>query len=170
MKPSLFFLGGLLMGACAMFYLDARSGGRRRARVRDKLVGAGHEVADLAQEKAKRAADRAKGMVAARSLGGQTRSEPESDLQLHERIRARLGRVVSHPRSVHVDVEQGSVRLWGHILSKEVDDLLHEVRSMAGVTDLRNDLQAHDTPGHLPELQGRTEPRGSGTPGPTTWH
>lgn len=158
------FLGGFLAGMCASYYLDSVSGGRRRALVRDKVVSTGHDAAWLAQAKAKRALDRAKGVLATHSLDGRTRRLPESDQQLHDRIRARLGRTVSHPRSIHVDVEEGCVCLRGHLLTKEVAGLMSEVRSMPGVSDVRNELIAHDSPEGIPELQGRTTPPGREQP------
>lgn len=41
MKHPLSFLGGLLAGACAMYYLDGVSGPSRRARLRERLAGSG---------------------------------------------------------------------------------------------------------------------------------
>lgn len=74
-----------------------------------------------------------------------TRSEPRSDQQLHDRIRARLGRVISHPKSVHVGVSQGHGVLTGHILTQEDDKLLDEVKH-AGVTAVDNQLVATTVP------------------------
>lgn len=171
MKHPLSFLGGFLAGLCAMYYLDAQSGGRRRALVRDQLVSAGHDLADLAQVTSKRALGRAKGMVATGSLDRRTRRPPESDFQLEERIRARLGRTVGHPGAVHVHVEQGCVRLDGHLLRKDLDPLMQEICSMAGVSEVRNELQVHEQAEGVPELQGSTEAPGrEPSPGGTAWH
>lgn len=150
---------GIAAGAVAMFFFDSVSGGRRRALVRDKIVGVGHDAAYLAQAKSKRAADHLKGLFVTRHLDRVTRSEPQGDQQLHDRIRARLGRVISHPKSVHVEVNQGRVALTGHILTKEVDKLLSEVKHNVGVKTVDNQLVCHDSPQGIPELQGRTEPR-----------
>lgn len=160
MRHPLSFLGGFLAGVLAMYYLDAQSGGRRRALVRDKMVGAGHDLADAAQGQARRTWDRARGLAATRSLDRVTRRAPESDQQLHDRIRARLGRITGHPGAVQVEVEQGCVSLSGHVLRKDLDNLLFEVRDMAGVKELRNALQVHDSPEGIPELQGGDEPPG----------
>jgi hypothetical protein len=151
---------GIAAGAAAMFFFDHVSGGRRRALVRDKIVGSGHDAAYATQAKAKRAADHLKGLFVTKRLDRVTRSAPESDQQLHDRIRARLGRVVSHPKSVHVGVNDGRVTLTGHILSKEVSQVLDEVKHSTGVTAVDNQLTCHDSAEHIPELQGRTEPRG----------
>jgi hypothetical protein len=151
---------GIAAGAAVMYFFDSVSGGRRRALVRDKIVGAGHDAAYFAQAKSKRAADHVKGLFATRHLDRVTRTEPQSDQQLHDRIRARLGRVTSHPKSVHVGVTQGHVTLTGHILTKELDKLVDEVRHNVGVTTVDNQLICHDSAEGISELQGRTEPRG----------
>lgn len=151
---------GIAAGAVAMFFFDGVSGGRRRALVRDKIVGVGHDAAYFARVKSKRAAGHLKGIFITRHLDRLTRSRPHSDQQLHDRIRARLGRVTSHPRSVHVEVHQGRVSLTGHILTKELDRLLNEVKRNVGVMAVDNQLVCHDSPKGIPELQGRTEPRG----------
>lgn len=151
---------GIAAGALTVFFFDSVSGGRRRAFVRDKIVGASHDAASFAQATSKRAADRASGLFATGRLDRVTRSEPQSDQQLHDRIRARLGRVISHPRSVHVEVRGSSVCLTGHILTRELDDLLSEVKHSAGARTVENQLTCHDSAEGIPELQGRTEPRG----------
>jgi hypothetical protein len=151
---------GIAAGAVAMFFFDSVSGGRRRALVRDKIVGAGHDAAYAGQAKGKRAFDHLRGLFSTRHLDRVTRSQPENDQQLHDRIRARLGRVISHPKSVHVEVNQGRVTLTGHILTKEVAELLNEVERNAGVKAVHNQLVCHETAQGIPELQGRTEPSG----------
>jgi osmotically-inducible protein OsmY len=163
MKHPLSFLAGFATGAVTMYYLDSTSGGRRRALVRDKMVSAGHDVADFAQAKARRAMDRAKGVLATGDLHGVTHRPPQSDQQLHDRIRARLGHVISHPKAVLVLVQDGRVRLQGHVLRPEVDALLSAVRRMPGVAELRDELEVHDSPDGVPHLQGNSEPP-SGTP------
>lgn len=156
MKDLPSFVIGLGAGVLLMYYLDSASGGRRRALVRDKAVAAGQDVVDYAETRGKRAADQVKGMVATGTLDRATRREPESDLQLHERIRARLGRIVSHPKAVHVAVRDGRVTLTGDILSREVDTLLAEFKEMPGVMSVQNELSAHDSPQGISALQGAT--------------
>ncbi|MFL6693992.1 MAG: BON domain-containing protein [Ramlibacter sp.] len=156
-KHPVSFLGGCIAGAFAMYYLDQRQGARRRALVRDKLVSAGHDIADRAGAAGKHAADRVRGAMATGRLDGDTSSEPQSDQQLHDRVRARLGRLVSHPRHLHVQVEQGCVCFTGHAVRGELERLLPEVRAMAGVREVKSELQLHDRPDefqNLPAQQG----------------
>lgn len=160
MNSRLSLLVGFAAGAATMYYLDPLAGRRRRALVRDQVVAAGHKAADLAEAKGKRAVDRLKGYAVTRRFDRHTPHQPESDQQLHERIRSRLGHVVSHPRSVDVTVENGYVQLGGHILTRELDRLLSEVKDMAGVRSINNRLTCHDSPAGVPELQGHTRPPG----------
>lgn len=160
MRDVLSFAVGAAAGALAMYYLDAQSGRRRRALVRDQAVAAGHDAAYYARTKGKRAMDHLQGIAATGRLDRVSHSEPESDRQLQDRIRSRLGRLVSHPGAVQVDVERGSVWLRGHILTKEQNALLQDVHGMAGVESVRNALVCHDSAEGVPELQGRSEPRG----------
>lgn len=48
----------------------------------------------------------------------------------------------------------------GHILTRELDDLLYELKQMQGVQAVTNELSCHDTAEGIFELQGRTEPAG----------
>lgn len=156
MKHPWSVLGGCLAGALAMYYLDPRTGAYRRSLVRDKTVGACHDAASLARAKGKRAADRVKGVVATGRLDRVTSRPPESDHQLHERIRARIGRLVSHPRLLEVSVEQGRVSLGGHVLRSEIDHLMADLRAMPGVAEVHSELQVH---GRAHELQNIPAPR-----------
>lgn len=148
MKDKLSLVVGIAAGALAMYYLDPQAGRRRRALVRDQLVAAGHDAAYFTGRKAKRAADRVKGYLATHRPG--RHDQPESDQQLRDRIRARLGHVMRSPRSVEVRVEQGRVSLRGHILRHELDRVLHEVSRMAGVASVESHLVTHETEAGIP--------------------
>lgn len=133
-------------GALFMYYLDAKSGARRRALVRDTVVSSGRDAARRAQASGKHATDRMKGL-AARVRGA---LEPGSDEHLREQIRARLGHVTSHLRSLRIEANGGDVCLRGHVLARDLDRVLAEVKAMPGVTTVRSELIAHDTSEGLP--------------------
>lgn len=155
MKHPLSFLGGLAAGALLAYYMDSRTGAYRRALVRGKLVAAGHDMAHLANTKRKRAGGVLRGMLATHRLDRRSTRPPESDEQLHDRIRARLGHTISHPRAVEVEVDQGCVQLCGHVLHGEAEALCHEVQSMPGVRELRSNLRAHDSAQSLQRAMGQ---------------
>lgn len=146
------FLTGLGVGAGLMFLFDPQGGGRRRARLRDQVVRSAHKSADAFGATRRDVANRAAG-AAARVRGLFHRGDVD-DVVLAERVRAQLGRVVSHPRAIEVDVTQGCVTLRGPILQAEVDELVRSVQHVWGVREVVNELDAHLQPGDAPMLQG----------------
>lgn len=147
-------ISAVAAGAAAMYYLDPQQGKRRRALVRDKVVSVSHDAADVAQAKGRHVANRMKGLVA--EGGSHFRSSaPASRGRIHQRVRACLGRVTTHPKAVRVEVlDEGEVRLSGHILAGEIDTVLSEVGAVDGVKHVHSDLMIHETAGNIPELQG----------------
>lgn len=130
-------LGALAAGALAMYYLDPELGARRRALLAD-LVRSGfpgeRRHAAARSRRPRRAYLRA------------THADPRSDAELRDRIQMRLGRMVSHPGAIRIDVDNGVVRLSGGVLAKERDGLLAQVQDMPGVQKLVNAMTAHDNP------------------------
>jgi len=65
---------------------------------------------------------------------------PISDDIVLERVRQRVAELVSQPDSIDVSVENGVVRLAGHVPPEERDSLLTQLLYMPGVVRLRNAL------------------------------
>lgn len=140
------------LGAGLMYLLDPNRGRRRRAQLRNRMTAAVHQLQDAADTTWRDVRHRAYGTVAeARSL---VRRDQPADEVLCERVRAKLGRYVSHPSSIHVSADQGRVTLDGLILAEEVDDLLAAVYGIKGVVGIDNRLQAHAERGNISGLQG----------------
>jgi uncharacterized membrane protein len=99
------------------------------------------------------AVHRAQGLVAEtkRLLGP---AAAVTDEVLVERVRAALGRIVSHPHAMEVFVDQGHVDLSGPILADEVRPLLRCVRAVPGVRGVSDHLEVYPERGHVPALQG----------------
>ncbi|HZM36602.1 MAG TPA: SRPBCC family protein [Burkholderiales bacterium] len=145
------FVGGAL-GALAMYLLDPQSGRRRRARARDQLMHASRVLNDAGKVTARDAAHRAQGIAAgARKLFNR---EEVSDEALLGRVRAALGRVVSHPHAIEVAADGGHVTLGGPILAGEVRPLLRAVRAVPGVRAVADQLTVHQSAEHVSALQG----------------
>ena len=151
------FLGGAVVGVALMYFWDPNSGRRRRARTRDKVVHAARLVNEGAKVTARDTVHRAQGAWAeAKRL-----FNPEEELDdeaLAGRVRAALGRMVSHPHAIEVTAGGGHVTLMGPILSYEVRPLLKAVRRVAGVRAVSDQLTVYNEPGDVPALQGG-EPR-----------
>src|ERR687896_256085 len=151
MNPIL--VGGAL-GALAMYFLDPHEGRRRRVRTRDKVVHAGKRLNEAGMVTARDTVQRAYGVLAsARKL---FQHEEVADGVLIERVRAELGRVVSHPHAVDVAADRGHVTLSGPILAEEVRPLLRCVRQVPGVKAVSDRLTVYEDAEaqHVSSLQG----------------
>lgn len=152
------FLGGAAVGMALMYFLDPNSGRRRRARTRDRMVHAARLVNEGAKVTARDTVHRAQGAWAeARRLFTHD-DEEVGDEALIGRVRAALGRVVSHPHAIEVSASGGHVTLFGPILSYETRPLLKAVRRVPGVRAVSDQLTVYSEPGNVSSLQGG-EPR-----------
>jgi hypothetical protein len=88
------------------------------------------------------------------------RHEQVDDLVLAERVRATLGRVVSHPHAIQVVSSGGFVVLRGPILEREAEPLLSAARHVRGVREVIDQLERHEQAGTVPSLQGGRAPAG----------
>jgi uncharacterized membrane protein len=151
-------LTGLGLGIGLMYFLDSARGPRRRALMRDRLAHAARVAGDSAGATARDVTHRASG-VAAR-VRGSMRHDEVDDRVLMARVRAQIGRVVSHPRAIEVDAADGAVTLRGPVLEAEVPQLMKAVEHVRGVTRVVNELEPHREAGNVPALQGGTTPPG----------
>ncbi len=143
---------GVVVGASAMYLLDPDRGARRRSLLRDRGVHAGHKLSDGLAATARDARNRTRGTAAALRARFRT-DEPGEDV-LHERVRSAIGRAVSHPGAITVVVTRDCVTLTGEVLADEVDELIQTVAQVRGVSEVRNELEIHDSPAGVPALQG----------------
>ncbi|WP_437737509.1 SRPBCC family protein [Sorangium sp. So ce1335] len=140
------------VGAGLMYTLDPDRGARRRAGARDKAVSLARRTGTLLDKGARDLRQRSRGALAgARSM---LRQEPVSDVVLADRVRAKLGRVVSHPHAISVAVFDGCVTLRGPVLAHEVDGLLAAVSGVNGVRLVTDQLEVHRSAEGIPALQG----------------
>jgi hypothetical protein len=148
-------LGGFGLGAGLMYLFDSQQGRRRRALVRDKAVRAAHQAEEGLGKLRRDLANRVTGLAA--EAKGLLSGEEVPDAVLVERVRSKLGRIVSHPHAIHVQAANGRVTLSGPILAHEVKPLLDCVSSVAGVKGVENRLDVHQERGRFPALQGGRE-------------
>jgi len=144
------------LGAAGMYFPEL--GRRRRALARDKAVRFATRAEDLLCAAASDLQHRSRGTV--RSLVAPMDREPPADRVLAERVRAKLGRYVSHPRAIEVSANAGEVALSGAILREEHARLLAAMRSVRGVHGVTDRLVVHDTAEGVSELQGGTPRHG----------
>ncbi len=156
MSKALFF--GVGLGAAAMYLLDPDRGKRRRALVRDKFALATRKTGECMEVTARDLRNRTRGTIAA--IQSRFSSEQTDDAVLVDRVRSKMGRIVSHPSAIQVTAQNGNVTLGGAILANEVAHLLSCVKWIHGVKGVNNKLEVHEEPGDHPALQGGRERHG----------
>ena len=135
-------LGGVALGAGLMYVLDPERGHKRRVLLSDKLRRENNRTTRSAQQSRADMLNRARGLLA-ESLSRLRRDPIAPDSLLEARVRAELGHIVSHPRSITVHANQGIVTLSGDVLANEVAPLLARVAFVRGVEGVENRMQAH---------------------------
>jgi hypothetical protein len=157
MKRALSVLTGAAVGAGVMYFTDPDEGVRRRAAGRDR---AGHLLRRRAvalRGLTRHLVNRARGTLATARAACRAGT---SDRLLVERIRSRIGHVVSHPHGIDVAVANGRVTLRGHVGGDEVRPLLHAIAAVPGVVDIDHGLTVHPSAGDILPLEPRTAPGG----------
>lgn len=146
------FVAGTALGAAAMYWLDPQAGRRRRALSRQRAMRMTHKVEHDASVLARDFTHRQRGLVGV--VGRVLRSRTTTDEVLRERVRARLGRLCSHPGAIEVECHDGRVLLRGPILAGERDRVLRRLRWIEGARDVIDQLEVHSDGDHVPALQG----------------
>jgi hypothetical protein len=147
----------IALGAGAALLLDPQHGRRRRALIRDRVARTAREAREFRDAAARDLRARARGLS---SQLRAARGGPVTDDVVVARVRARLGRFVSHPHAIHVTAQNGYVTLAGDILAGEHGRLLQALRTVVGVRDCTDRLDVHTSAERISSLQG-----GSPVPG-----
>src|SRR5579859_5560712 len=136
-------MGGIGLGAGAItaYLTDPRQGPIRRARL---VKGAGH-LWERATDKVKKSLlDTQHHLtgISARIHSNLRADDPPGQV-LEARVRSRIGRVLSHPRKVHVLCDHGLVTLWGTVPGNEIYELLRAVKAVPGVKEIQEHLETY---------------------------
>lgn len=150
-----FWIAGVGLGAGCMYLMDPDRGRARRARLEDKALSACREVRTSLEKAQADLANRAHGLLAQAKSAMQC--EEVEDDQLTARVRAKLGRLVSHPHAIDVFAHGGVVTLTGAVLEGEAHGLILGVRGIHGVASVVDHLVRHSDAGYVSSLQGGRE-------------
>lgn len=145
-------------GAAGMgVYLFDRKDGRKR---RSRLMKETKKVVATAKHEAKKSLKDAQNHLVGgiACLSARLRTEEATDDVIVERVRSRMGRVVTHPHPIMVASDGGMVTLWGPVPGDEMLPLLYKVKATPGVKEIRNHLTAYDST--QPELDVATKVSG----------
>ncbi|WP_158633541.1 BON domain-containing protein [Tautonia sociabilis] len=140
------------LGAGLMYYLDPDCGRRRRARVRDQIEHRRHEIDTFSHKAARDLSNRVQGLAS--ESWAMITPDGAPDSVVAERIRAALGRVVSHPRAIEVSVSDGRATLSGPVFADELGPLLAATAMTRGVRSVVDRLDPHPITTRHPALQG----------------
>jgi len=155
-----FKLSSALAGAGLMYFLDPDRGHRRRAKLADAAVHARRRERELVAKAVRDGRHRMRGLAERAKRRRSDRDAPDEVIE--GRVHARLGRAISHAHAIELSVNDGCVVLRGDVLEREADAALDAVRDTAGVHDVIDELERHETAGSVPMLQGegRVDHRG----------
>lgn len=156
MKSVQSHLTSLGAGAALVYFFDRYHGRRRRKMVLDQFVHALNVAEDAFGATLRDVSHRAAGavMLARSELDYRMYAAGDPDDVVVDRVRARLGRVVTHPHAIGVTAQAGLVTLTGPILASEVEPLVAAVRRVRGVREVEHRLDVHRTPGDISALRG----------------
>ena len=146
------FIKGIGVGAALMYFFDPERGTRRRALVRDQAIHTTAQLGKTVDSASRDLTNRAGGLMA--ELQAFFSVETPTDVRVVERVRARIGHVISHPMKVQVSARYGVVTLGGSVLTSEVSALLQCVTGTRGVVGVRNEMLASSVSGADPEHMG----------------
>ncbi len=147
-------LAGLTAGAASTYFLDPGQGKRRRARARNRLTWAAHELRETSDRLALNFTHRSQGYFARRRADG-SGDEPDNEM-LVQHVRARLGHMAPRARDIQVEASEGHVRLCGAVQAGETERLLLHISRVPGVKTIDNQLEAK--PGLAPAPSSGNKP------------
>jgi hypothetical protein len=151
-------IAGVSAGGAVMFFTDPDRGRRRRRMVRDRATSVWKDTADVVGKRSRDIANRARGVAASARSTVEREAKPP-DNKLADRVRSRIGHMISHPGAIEVSARDGVVILSGSILADEVKDLIRGASDVRGVHHVENRLSVHRSAEGVPELQGEGRPQ-----------
>jgi hypothetical protein len=143
------------LGAGAMYLLDPSRGRRRRRLIADKVNRAVHQASDSIETTGRHLTNRARRLAAAARRS--VTVDDAEEAVICERVRAALGRVVSNSGAIEVDVDEGTVFLWGDIPAEEATELLECVAAVRGVRSVEDRLTRHVSASDRSGLNGSSD-------------
>ncbi|MGA2711781.1 MAG: BON domain-containing protein [Bryobacteraceae bacterium] len=132
---------GLGAGAGLMYLCDPHRGRARRNRLVAQATGLFHRDENKLEKRAKYLLNRVEGFVA-EAASALAPEEEITDEVLAERVRSRMGHVLSHPQEIQVHARHGVVTLEGKLIHAERRRLKEEVRAMPGVKRVNDRLES----------------------------
>jgi uncharacterized membrane protein len=134
-----------------MYFFDPIRGRKRRARINDAVIRAQRRELDLLGKATRDARHRAEGLL---ERATHRSSSDAPDQVIESRVRACLGRAVSHAGALDILAHAGRVVLRGPVFAHEADGVVRAVRRVPGVHDVVDRMERHVRDDGIPALQG----------------
>jgi uncharacterized membrane protein len=140
------WLGGIALGAIAMYLTDPAQGRRRRAVAQDKMRRFTRKTSGALNAAAHDAGNRLHGLQAQanRMIGPGNKSKPIDNHVLEARVRSKLGRAMMNSHFIDVKADRGYVTLKGAVPVEDKQHVVKLVRAIPGVLEVRDRLDVHD--------------------------
>lgn len=146
------FVTGIALGAVYTYFFDPSNGKFRKAIAQEKASRYGRDIIYYGGKIFRDIRNRSLGLNAkAHRLFN--KNEKVTNEVLVARVRAVLGRAVTHPRSVQVTASNGVIALSGTILEEEYADLIKAVKKVQGVKNVVEKLDVHKADENIEHLE-----------------
>lgn len=134
-------LGGLALGALAMYMADPAQGRRRRALLQDRVSSVTTQTSHAVNRNLQKTRNLLSGLQSeASQLFAHRDAKPIDDHVLEARVRSRLGRALSHLHHIDVIAHAGTVTLSGPVGTDEMERLVPLVEAIPGVESVQHVL------------------------------
>lgn len=138
------WLGGIALGALAMYIADPSEGRRRRALLQDKVTHYSNQTQRMVSGTVRDARNRLTGLQhEAMRMVGSRQAKPLDNHVLEARVRSRIARAFPQADEIEVSADDGVVSLSGNIDADIEDRLLELVEAIPGVEGVRHGMQAY---------------------------
>jgi uncharacterized membrane protein len=141
------WLGGIAVGAIAMYLADPTHGKRRRAVAQQKLRTLTSKTSGVLNAAVHDASHRWSDLQlqANRIIGQGNQIKPIDNHVLEARVRSKLGRAMMNSHFIDVKADQGYVTLKGSVPSEDRQEVARLVQAIPGVRDVRDRLDVQDS-------------------------
>ncbi len=138
------WLGGMAVGALAMYIADPAEGRRRRALLQDKVTHYSHQTQRAVGSTVRDARNRLTGLQAEASrMMSSRQAKPLDNHVLEARVRSRIARAMPELDEIEIEADDGVVTLSGNIHADDADQLIELVEGIPGVEGVRHGMQAY---------------------------
>lgn len=138
------WIGGMAVGALAMYIADPSEGRRRRALLQDKMTHYSHQTQKMVGSTVRDARNRLTGLQSEASrMMSSRQAKPLDNHVLEARVRSRIARAMPEFDEIEVTADDGIITLSGDIHADYEDQLIELVEGIPGVEGVNHGMQSY---------------------------